>query len=146
MGATREQVFQALFARMQAVPGFTSYSRRMTFPQKVAPGDMPCLMQWEQPEMARGGTSTPDKRIWEAWIVLAFINDDPNVAGATIINPMLDAVNDVALAIDDWGKNNCTLGGLVHYARIEGPIIKETGDLDSNGLGGAVIPIKIMPP
>lgn len=145
MSVTREQVFLALFARMQTVPGFVSYSRRMTFPQQIPPGDMPALMQWEQPEMARGATSLPDKRIWEAWIVLAFKNGDPNVAGATIVNPMIDAVQD-ALAIDDWGKNNCTLGGLVHYARIEGPVVKETGDLDSNGLGGAVIPIKIMPP
>jgi hypothetical protein len=145
MGVTREQVFQALFARMQEVPGMTSYSRRMTFPQKVSPGDMPCLMQWEQPEMVRGGTGLPDKRVWEAWIVIAFNNDDPQVAGATIINPMIDAVQNT-LAIDDFGRNTCTLGGLVHYARIEGPLIKETGDLDGNGLGGAVIPIKIMPP
>jgi hypothetical protein len=145
MAVTREQVFQALFARMQTVPGITSYSRRMTYPQQVAPGDMPCLMQWEQPELARGATSLPDRRLWEAWIVVAFVNGDATVAGATIINPMIDAVY-AALAIDDFGRNNCTLGGLVHYARIEGPIIKETGDLDSNGLGGAVIPIKIMPP
>lgn len=145
MGVTREQVFQALFARMQRVPGMTSYSRRMTFPQQVSPGDMPALMQWEQPEMVRGATGQPDRRVWEAWIVIAFTNDDPKVAGATIVNPMIDAVQNI-LAIDDFGRNTCTLGGLVHYARIEGPIIKETGDLDSNGLGGAVIPIKIMPP
>jgi hypothetical protein len=58
---------------------------------------------------------------------------------------MVEAV-EAALAVDDFAHNTCTLGGLVHYARIEGIVVKETGDTDSNGLGGAVIPIKIMPP
>lgn len=141
----RETVMQALFARMQTLPGMTSYSRRMTLPHQVPPGDQPALMQWEQPELARNQTGLPDKRVWEAWIIIVFTNDDPAIPGATIINPMLDAMEN-ALAVDDYGRNVCSLGGLVHYARIEGTIIKETGDTDTNGLGGAVIPIKIMPP
>jgi hypothetical protein len=141
----RETVMRALFARLRTIPGFTSYSRRMTLPGVVPPGDMPALMQWEQPEMARIRTGFPEKRVWEAWVVLVFINQDQTIPGASIINPMLDAV-ELALAVDDFARNVCSLGGLVHYARIEGSIIKETGDTDSNGLGGAVIPIKIMPP
>lgn len=144
-GPTREQVFQALFARMQTVPGITSYSRRMTLPHQVHPGDQPVLMQWEQPEITRIQTALPPKRVWEAWIVIAFTNNDNSVAGATIINPLLEAV-EAALAVDDFGRNVCSLGGLVHYARIEGNIVKETGDTDPSGLGGAVVPIKIMPP
>lgn len=145
MAVTREQVSQALFARMQAIPGFVSFSRRMTFPQQIASGDQPCLMMWEQPELARGQTSMPDRRVWEVWIVIVFTNNDPRIPGATIVNPFVEAV-EAALSVDDFARNVCSLGGLVHYARIEGPIVKETGDLDSNGLGGAVIPIKIMPP
>jgi hypothetical protein len=145
MMPTREAIMQALFARMESVPGITSYSRRMTLPGQVAPLDQPRLMQWEQPERARNQTGLPDKRILEAWIVIVFTNPDSTVAGATIINPMIDAV-ETALAVDDFGRNVCSLGGLVHYARVEGTIVKETGDTDTNGLGGAVIPIKIMPP
>lgn len=142
---TREQVFQALFARMQTVPGMTTYSRRITLPHQVPPGDQPALMMWEQPEAARNRTGLPDKRVWEAWIVLVFTNPDVTVPGATIINPMLEAI-EAALAVDDFGRNVCSLGGLVHYARIEGNVIKETGDIDPAGLGGAVVPVKIMPP
>lgn len=143
--ATREAVFAALFARLQAIPGVLTTSRRMTLPSQIAPGDMPRLMLWEQPELARHQTNTPEKRVWEAWAVIVFINADLAVPGATIINPMLEAI-EAALAVDDFGRNVCSLGGLVHYARIEGSVIKETGDTDTTGLGGAVVPIKIMPP
>jgi hypothetical protein len=142
---TREAVFQALFARMQTVPGMTTYSRRMTLPGMVPPLAQPMLMQWEQPEIARNQTGLPDKRVWEAWIVIVFTNTSQTIPGATIINPMIDAL-EAALAVDDFGRNVCSLGGLVHYARIEGSILKETGDTDTTGLGGAVIPVKIMPP
>jgi hypothetical protein len=143
--ATREAIMQALFTRLQTVPGITTFSRRMTLPHQVAPGDQPCLMLWEQPEIERIVTGAPPRRILEAWAVIVFTNSDPAVAGATIINPLIDAI-ELALKVDDPARNVCSLGGLVHYARIEGLIVKETGDTDTTGLGGAVVPIKIMPP
>jgi hypothetical protein len=143
--ATRETVMAALFARLQGIPGILTTSRRMTLPGAVLPGDLPRLMLWEQLERGANITGQPAKRAWEAWIVIVFANDDPTVPGATIINPMLDAI-EAALKIDDYGRNVCSLGGLVHYARIEGTIVKETGDTDPTGLGGAVVPVKIMPP
>lgn len=145
MSTSRETIMTALFTKLQTLPGITTFSRRMTLPAQVAPGDQPCLMLWEQPEMARNVTGLPDKRLWEAWVVIVFTNTDQTVAGATIINPMLDSL-EALLAVDDFARNVCSLGGLVHYARIEGLIIKEMGDTDTTGLGGAVIPIKIMPP
>jgi hypothetical protein len=145
VAVTREEVMSALFARLQSIPGINTTSRRMTLPGMVAPGDMARLMLWEQPERAANITSLPDKRTWEAWVVIVFTNDDAAVPGATIINPMIDAI-EAALAVDDFNRNVCSLGGLVHYARIEGTVVKETGDTDTTGLGGAVVPIKIMPP
>ena len=142
---SRETIMQALFALLQAVPGIASSSRRMTLPAQVASADQPCLMLWEQPEIAKNKTGLPDQRLWEAWVVIVFTNTDTSVAGATIINPILDAIEAV-FKPDDFGRNLCSLGGLVHYARIEGTVIKETGDTDTTGLGGAVVPIKIMPP
>jgi hypothetical protein len=141
----RETIMQALFARLQAIPGIATTSRRMTLPAMVPPADQPCLMLWEQPETARGATGLPDKRVLEAWAIIVFTNGDQAVPGSTIINPFLDAI-EAALKVDDFGRNVCSLGGLVHYCRIEGTIVKESGDTDVSGLGGAVVPIKIMPP
>lgn len=145
MSASREAIMQALFARLQTVPGIVTFSRRMTLPHRVAPADQPCLMLWEQPETERIVTAAPPRRILEAWAVIVFTNSDPAVAGATVINPLLDAI-EAALKADDPARNVCSLGGIVHYARIEGLIVKETGDTDTTGLGGAVVPIRIMPP
>lgn len=141
----RETVMGALFALLSPTPGFASVSRRMTLPAQVAPADQPALMLWEQPETERIRTAAPPRHLYEVWAVIVFTNPDPTIAGATIINPLLDAL-EAQLAVDDFGRNVCSLGGLVHYARVEGTIIKETGDTDPSGLGGAVVPIKIMPP
>ncbi len=43
-------------------------------------------------------------------------------------------------------QNRLTLGGLVSWCRIEGRTVVETGDTDPEGLGGALIPLKILVP
>jgi hypothetical protein len=145
MMPSRETVMGALFTHLQQLAGINSFSRRMTLPPNVPVNLQPCLMQWEQPETERAITNLPARRLLEAWIVIVFTNQDTTVAGASIINPILDALEGL-LGVDDFGRNTCSLGGLVHYARIEGSILKETGDTDPSGLGGAVVPIKIMLP
>jgi len=146
---TREQVFQALFAVVQAAPVATlikTFTRRFALPDQVLPGAMPQLMVWEQPERSEfTGPAMPPKRAWTAMIVVYFQNTNPAVAGATIINPIIDAI-ETALRYDDPATNKLTLGRLVTYCRIEGQTIKETGDTDARGIGGAVIPIRILVP
>ncbi|MDE2467770.1 MAG: hypothetical protein KGL35_03270 [Bradyrhizobium sp.] len=142
---TREAVFSALFTKMQAISLFATASRRMTLPQQIQPGNLPAIMIWEQPEHTKITTGQPAIREWEAWIVVVFKNTDKSIPGATILNPMIDAV-EAALAPDDIGRNVNTLGGLVWYCRIDGTTTKETGDTDAAGLGGAVITIKIKVP
>jgi hypothetical protein len=156
---TREQVFSAIFDRLKTAPGFTKYSRRMIDYSVIPPGIMPICILWEQPEESDYGTH---QRIridhWHALVVIFFQNDsrpqedDPTTAipGATIINPLVDAVNR-ALGPDD-GQGNLTLRdadhptGLVQWVRIEGTTVIETGDTDSAGIGGAMIPLRILVP
>ena len=152
---TREQVFQALFDQLQEntlLP--VTYSRRMLDYSAIAPGLMPILMLWEQPEEShyRSGRGLPQD-IWEALIVVVFQNTsrprngDPTTAipGATIINPIIDEIR-AALTPDDPTTNSLTLGGLVEWCRVEGRTVIETGDTDGSGFGGAVIPVRILIP
>ncbi len=156
---TREQVFGAIFNLLQTAPGFTKFSRRMIDYSIIPPGVMPICILWEQPEETDYGTH---QRIridhWHALVVIFFQNesrpqeDDPTTAvpGATIINPLLDAVN-IALGPDD-GQGNLTLRtlefpqGMVEWVRIEGTTVIETGDTDAQGYGGAMIPLRILVP
>lgn len=149
---TREAVFSALFAILETAPGITTFSRRMLDYSAVAPGLMPILMLWEQPELTdyRPGRGLP-RDYWEAYIIIVFHNPsrvtagNPNsaVPGATIINPLVDGVRN-ALAPDDPTTNSLTLGGLVDWCRVEGRTIVETGDTDAQGYGGAIIPVRMQ--
>jgi hypothetical protein len=151
--STREAVFTALFNALQAgVTGLASYSRIFTMPNAILNGGaptmaLPALMLLEgHEETAAREVRTPPKRLWNASIIVVFQNtDQANVPGATIINPILDQIDATLPPIDKFGNFN-TLGGLVEGVWIEGPTLKETGDVDAAGLGGAVVPIKIRVP
>jgi hypothetical protein len=151
---TREQVFAALFTQLKTAPGINTYSRRMSDYSAIPPGLLPCLILWEQPEETRyAGRQGLPVNTWEAVILIVFQNEskphngDPTTAvpGATIVNPLVDAVR-AALAPDDISTNNYTVGGLVEWCRVEGKTVIETGDTDADGYGGAVIPLKILVP
>lgn len=146
----REDVFNALLALVQAnVTGpvgepIKKYTRRMTLPASVDPGDLPCLMLWDQPEQTDDpGIGTPSKRTWECVLVLVVRNPDKQTPGATYINQILDQTDIIP---EDQSTDIQTLGGLVSWVKIIGRTIKETGDTDPNGLGGFVLPIKILVP
>lgn len=47
-------------------------------------------------------------------------------------------------AVDNFSTNECTLGGLVYWCRIEGKVFKEPGDLDEQTL--MIVPISIEMP
>lgn len=143
---TRETVFGEVFDRFAALEGtaFKVVSRRMILPDKVQPGYSPTLRIWEQvDEYAESRRGLPPSRIYHCDLVIYFINNDVEVPGASILNPLIDAVEGV-IRPDDPRTNAFTLGGLVDECWIEsGQIVKETGDTDPKGLGGAVIPLAI---
>jgi hypothetical protein len=147
---TREQVYTAIFARLQGLPGFVAWTRRMLLPSQVEDQNQPILILWQGPEDTIVGEPQAFRLPideWSAAVVIYFINEDVSVAGGTIINPLVDAVRN-ALGPDDLLNNINTLGlgiqGL--WCRVEGTTAIETGDTDSRGLGGAVIPIKVKVP
>jgi hypothetical protein len=149
---TREQVYTALFARLQGLSGFVTWTRRMLLPGQAAeqPQNLPMLVLWEGPEDTEVGEEQGFRLPvdeWHAAVVIYFINPSDTVPGSTIINPLLDAVRK-ALGPTDLLNNVNDLGlgiqGL--WCRVEGKTAIETGDTDSKGLGGAVVPIMIRVP
>ena len=148
---TREQVFSAIEALLTTVPGINFVSRRMMLPAAftttAATVDerLPALIVWEQNEETKHkGLGIPPTRTWSAWLVVYFKNMDVTVAGATIINPILDGI-EAALA-PNVVTNKQTLGGLVSHAWIEGPAHIALGDIDQQGFGGCVVEVHILVP
>jgi hypothetical protein len=145
---TREQVFSAVFNLVTGLSPspFNVVTRRYIRPSAVEAINTPMLMTWEQPEKTEGSDRGLRKRWWEVWYIIVHYNNDQNVAGATLLNPLIDAV-EAAFAPDNPVHQTQTLGGLVQAVYIDGPTVKAISDVDiDHGQGGAVIPVRILVP
>lgn len=77
----------------------------------------------------------------EVWIY-SKAGQDPNIAPITALNNLLDAVQ-AAFAPDDPASGRFTLGGLVHWCRLQGKVEKEPGDLDGQAIAVAEVLITV---
>src|SRR5215813_2707277 len=118
MACTREEVFQALFSLLSSpLPtGFKVATRRYIRPSAVEAINTPILMTWEQPEKTEGGDIGLRKRWWEVWLIIVYFCNDQNVAGATILNPLIDAVEEAIRGPVFPVHQSRALGGLVYSA------------------------------
>jgi hypothetical protein len=78
----------------------------------------------------------------EIWIY-SNAGQDPNAVPVTALNNLIDAIQ-CALRPDAPGTNRFTLGGLVHWCRLEGRLIKDPGD--TSGQAIALVPVVITVP
>lgn len=150
-GTTREQVMGALLTQLSAnVVGVKTFTRKIVLPSEIGPVLLPSLSLYRLREKwVSTPNALPNVRHWDVWLILVVKNlNRATVAGDTIINPILDSIED-ALSPSGPGRalmGTQTLGGLVQQVIIEGDIHVEPGDTDPNGIGGAVIPLHIVVP
>jgi hypothetical protein len=136
----REVIYSALFTLLQGVGGVALASRRLRLWSEVAACDRPALFLSERAEQyVRANEAMPATVTLEADIYL-YVNADDLHIPATALNALLDAV-DMALAPAPLSGRQ-TLGGLVSHCWIEGKIIKDTGDLDGDGV--AILPVRML--
>ena len=143
---SREAAFSALFAQVAGAYPWASASRRMQLWSNVPPGARPALFQLESgPETYVWTTPATPRRTFETKLFLYFDARDPATPGASAINAALDAI-DAALAPQglDLASGRQTLGGLVHDCKISGVPVRDTGDLDGDGL--AVVAVRLIAP
>lgn len=136
----REAIYAALFARLSAIPGLVTTSRKLRHWTDVPPPEQPALFQAQGNQTAQPQTGLPPKWLLSADVYI-YVRTTGADAPGPVINPILDAVTD-ALAPDNPVRNTCTLGGLVEWARIEGAIETDEGTLGDQAV--AIIPINIL--
>lgn len=136
----REAIYAALFAKLAAVPGLKTSSRRLLHWSDVGQGDQPALFQAQKTETAQivSGQAT---RWTLAVDVYLYVKTPPPDSPGTVLNPLLDAI-EAALVPDNPIKNTNTLGGLVHHCWIEGAIETDEGTLGDQAV--AIIPVLIF--
>jgi hypothetical protein len=158
---TREAVMTALLALAATAAEFQTVSRRIVLvpgaptPQVAAPPAQPALYLFEDNETTRThpARGAPPIRTWrvQLWVWCKIpLGATPGVPdgvtpGASIINPMIDAI-EAALAPDTPISNTLTLGGLVQHCWIEGETVKVSGDSNPDGQCVAMIPVSILVP
>jgi len=143
---SREAVFSALFAAVSNAYDWGLASRRMKLWSEVPASLRPALFQLESgPETYQWSTLATPRRTFEAKLFLYFDARDPTRPGASAINEALDAI-DAALAPSklDTSRGRQTLGGVVYDCRIVGVPVRDTGDLDGDGL--AVVSVRLVGP
>jgi hypothetical protein len=143
---SRELAFSALFERVSSAFGWGLASRRIKLWSEVPARLRPALFQLESgPEAYQWGSLATPRRTFEAKLFLYFDARDPSKPGSRVMNEALDAL-DAALVprAADAAKGRQTLGGAVYDCKIIGVPVRDTGDLDGDGL--AVVSVRLVGP
>jgi hypothetical protein len=143
---TRETAFSALFDAVADAYPWGLASRRLRLWSDVPAPMRPALFQLESgPETYQWTSLAQPRRTIEAKLFLYFDSRDPLTPGASAINAALDAI-DAALApqAGDAAAGRQTLGGAVHDCKIAGVPVRDTGDIDGDGL--AVVSVRLVMP
>ena len=136
----RELIYSSLLTLLTSASGITTASRRLRHWSDVAPSDQPALFMVQKSETAQVVTGQPTR--WSLRVdVYVYVRGASDIAPASILNPILDAMT-AALLPDIVGSGPETLGGLVSYARIEGMIETDEGALGDQSV--AIIPIHLL--
>lgn len=136
----REPIYAALFARLSAVPGLTTYSRRLKHWAETPVEEQPALFQAQKAERVQVQTGKPSQ--WTLLLdVYLYVHVLAPGAPSEVFNPLTDAIC-ASLAHDHPSEGRCTLGGLVYNARISGQIETDEGTLGEQAV--LIIPVELQ--
>jgi hypothetical protein len=143
---SREAAFSALFDTVSNAYAWGVASRRLKLWSEIPAAMRPALFQLEAgPETYQWTSLATPRRTIEAKLFLYFDSRDPLTPGAIAINAALDAI-DAALAPQgvDLAAGRQTLGGAVYDCKVAGVPVRDTGDMDGDGL--AVVGVRLVLP
>ena len=135
----REDIYAALFALVSTAPGLVTVSRKLRHWNDVQASEMPALFQAQGKQVPLQETNLLTR--WELhgsfWIYVSTLD---KASPGPVLNPIVDAIATM-LAPGPGGRHQ-TLGGLVHYARLEGESTVSEGTLGDKEV--VKIPFKIL--
>lgn len=141
MALVSENVYAALFARVSAVGGLVTTSRRLRHVNDVKPAEQPALFQAQlgQAHQYMQGRVT---FVTLGAVLYLYVRNPPSAIPGQLFNGLLDGIR-AALAPDNAMTNACTLGGIVHWVRL-GAIDTDEGTLGEQCI--ARIPLEMYVP
>lgn len=140
---TREPIYAALFARVAGAAHFVTAARRMRHWSSLTPAEQPALFMRQKSEGAVV-TTLGAPTVWT--LVVDFYlyahASDPYVAPATVLNPLIDAVEAALAPLAATGVQNLGVPAMVQHAYIAGKIETDEGVLRDQAV--AIIPVEIL--
>jgi hypothetical protein len=139
----REAIYAALFARVAGAAQFVVVARRLRHWSDMTPAEQPALFMRQKSEVATApaaGAPTVWKLNVEFYIYAHA--GDPYIAPATVLNPLIDAVETALAPSPVTGMQDLGVPAMVQHAGITGKIDLTEGVLRDQAV--AVIPVEIL--
>jgi hypothetical protein len=139
----REPIYAALFGLVEAAADFAVADRRLRHWSDVAPAEQPALFMTQKSELAKiNALGAPT--VWTLAVDLYVYahSSDPYLAPATVLNPLLDAVEAALAPSATTGIQDLGLPAQVQHAYISGKIETDEGVLGDQAV--AIVPIEIL--
>ncbi len=139
----RESIYGALWTLGSGAGSFASANRRLRHWADVAPAEQPALFMSE-----KGGHAIVKALgapiVWTLYadFYIYVHSSDPYAAPATILNPLLDALEAALAPSPATGIQNLDLPLMVQHAYIAGKIETDEGVLGDQAI--AIVPVEIL--
>ena len=139
----REAIYSALWSLAAGAAHFASANRRLRHWADLAPAEQPALFMSEKGgyavTKALGGPT-----IWtlHADFYIYAHSSDPYLAPATLLNPLVDALEAALAPSPATGIQNLGLPAMVQHAYIAGKVETDEGVLGDQAI--AIVPVEIL--
>jgi hypothetical protein len=139
----REPIYAALFDLASGAAGFITAERRLRHWSDVAPAEQPALFLTQKSETA-AVKALGAPAVWTLAVELYLYahSSDPHLSPATVLNPLVDAVEAALAPAAVTGVQNLGLPSIVQHAYIAGTIETAEGVLGDQAI--AIIPVEIL--
>ena len=139
----REPIYAALFGLLESAADFAVIGRRLRHWSDVAPAEQPALFMAQRSELASVGTlGAPTMWTLSVDLYLYAHSSDPYLAPATVLNPLLDAVEAALAPSAVTGLQDLGLPAIVQHAYIRGKVETDEGVLGDQAV--AIVPVEIL--
>ena len=139
----REAIYAALFARAAGAAEFVTAARRMRHGSTLTPVEQPALYMRQKTEAATVktlGAPTVWTLVVELYVYVQ--SSDPYAAPASVLNPLIDAIEAALAPPPATGMQDLGLPDMVHHAAIVGKVEINEGGVRDQAV--AIIPVEVL--
>jgi hypothetical protein len=140
---SREPIYAALWALVSQSADFATANRRLRHWSDIGPAEQPAIFMAEKGSIAKvKALGAPVVWTLYADFYVYAHSSDPYAAPATILNPLLDAVEAALAAAPATGIQDLGMPATVQHAYISGKIETDEGVLGDQAV--AIVPVEIV--